>query len=90
MRSESPSLTEISINFEKDWLGKGLDFGLAWRMAANHSNDDEIEMPPFGSETMLNSLVINTRTIQSSLVYVLVIPYPKQQVCSQELSRFSH
>lgn len=52
MRSESPSLTEISINFEKDWLGKGLDFDLAWRMAANHSNDNEIEMPPFGSETL--------------------------------------
>lgn len=90
MRSESPSLTEISINFEKHWLDKGLDFDLAWRMAANHSNDDEIEMPPFGSETMFNSLVINTRTIQSDLVYVLVIPYPKQQVSSQELSRFSH
>ena len=42
-------------------------------MAANHSNDDEIEMPPLGSWIVFNSMVTNKRTIQSDLDYFPVI-----------------
>ena len=48
-------------------------------MAANHSNDDEIEMPSFGSQTVFNSMVTNKRTIQSDLDYFPVIPYPPNE-----------
>ena len=48
-------------------------------MAANHSNDDEIEMPSFGSQTVFNSVVTNKRTIQSDLDYFPVIPYPPNE-----------
>ena len=48
-RSEPPSLTENNKVFEKDWLDERLDFDLVLCMAANHSNDNEIEMPPFRS-----------------------------------------
>ena len=63
MRSEPPPLTVNDIVFEKDWLEERLDFDLACCMAANHSNDDEIEMPPFGSWTVFNSVVTDKRTI---------------------------
>ena len=45
-------------------------------MASNHSNNDEIETPPFGSWTVFNSMVTDNRTIQSDLDYFPVIPYP--------------
>ena len=48
-------------------------------MAANHSNDDEIEMSPFGSWKVFNSMVTDKRTIQSDLDYFLVIPYPPKE-----------
>ena len=69
VRSEPPSLTENNIVFKKDWLDERLDFDLAWCLAANHSNDDEIEMPSFGSWTVFNSMVTDKRTIQSDIDY---------------------
>ena len=48
-------------------------------MAANHSNDDEIEMSPFGSRTMFNTVVTDKRTIQHGLDYFPVIPYPPNE-----------
>ena len=75
-RSESPTLIENNIAFEMDWLDEGLDFDLAWYIAANHINDNEIEMPPFGSWIVFNSVVTDNRTIQSDLGYFPVIPYP--------------
>ena len=36
-------------------------------MAANHSNEDEIEMPAFGSWTVFILLVTDKRTIQSDM-----------------------
>ena len=62
-RSELPSLTENNIVFEKDWLDDRLDFDLVWCMAANYSNDDEIDMTPFGSWTVFNSVITDKRTI---------------------------
>ena len=44
-------------------------------MASNHSNNDEIEMPPFGSWTVFNSMVTDNCTIQSDLDYFPVILY---------------
>ena len=73
-RSEPPFLTENNIVFEKDWLDERLDFDLTWCMAANHGNDDEIEMPPFRLWTVFSSMVTDTRTIQSDLDYFSVIP----------------
>ena len=85
-RSEPPSLTENNIFFEKDWLDEGLDFDLAWYMAANHSNDDEIEMPPFGSWTVFNSMVADQHAIQSDLDYFPVLPYaPNESVLKDYL-----
>ena len=75
-RSESPTLTENNIAFEMDWPDEGLDFDLAWYIAANHINDNEIEMPPFGSWIVFNSMVTDNRTIQSDLDFFPVIPYP--------------
>ena len=66
-RSEPPSLTENNIVFEKDWIDKRLDFDLAWCMAANHSNDDRVEIPPCGSWTVFDSMVADKHTIQSDL-----------------------
>ena len=43
-------------------------------MAANRSNDDEIEMPPFKSWTVFKSMVTDKRTIQSDLDHFPVIP----------------
>ena len=65
--SEPPFLTENNIDFERDWLDERLDFDLVWYMAANHSNEDEIEMPAFGSWTVFILLVTDKRTIQSDL-----------------------
>ena len=48
-------------------------------MAVNHSNDDEIEMPPFGSWIVFSSMVTNKRTIQSDLDYFPLIPYPPSE-----------
>ena len=78
-RSEPPSLTEKNYDFEKDWLDERLDLDLAWYMAANQGNDDEREMPPFGSWTVFNSMVANKRIIQSDLDYFPVIPYPPNE-----------
>ena len=78
-RSEPPSLTENNIVFQKDWLDKKLDFDMAWCMTANHINDDEIEMPFFGSWTVFNSMVADKCTIQSNLDYFPVIPYPPNE-----------
>ena len=75
-RSEPPPLAENNIVFEKDWLDERLDFDFPWCMAANHSNDDETETPPFGSWTVFNSMVTKERIIQSDLNYFPVIPYP--------------
>ena len=61
--------------FEKDWLGERLDFDLVWRMTANNTDDDELEMPFFGSWTMFNSMVMDKHTTQTDLDYFLVIPY---------------
>ena len=78
-RSEPPSLTENNTVFEKDWPDEKLDFDLTWCMAANYSNDDKIEIPPFGSWTVFNSMVTNKRTIQSDLDYFPLIPYPPNE-----------
>ena len=78
-RSESPTLTESNIVFEMDWLDERLDFDLAWYMAANEINDDEIKMPPFGSWIVFNSMVTDNRTIQSDLDYFPVVPYPPNE-----------
>ena len=80
-RSESPTLIENNIAFEMDWLDEGLDFdlalyALALYIAANYINDNEIEMPPFVSWIVFNSMVTDNRTIQSDLDYFPVIPYP--------------
>ena len=48
-------------------------------MAANHSNDDEIEMPPFTSWTVFNSVVTDKRTIQYDLDHLPLIPYPPNE-----------
>ena len=48
-------------------------------MAASHSTDDEIEMPPFKSWTLFNSMVTHKRTIQSDLDYFSVIFYPPNE-----------
>ena len=56
--------------WEKDWVDKRLDFDLAWCMAATHSTDDEIEIPPFESWTLISEC-----TIQSDFNYFLIIPY---------------
>ena len=48
-------------------------------MAVSHSNDDEIEMPPFGSWIVFSSMVTNKRTIQSDIDYFPVIPYPPSE-----------
>ena len=45
-------------------------------MTANHSPDDESEMPTFGPWTVFKSMVTDNRTIQFDLDYFLVIPYP--------------
>ena len=74
--SEPLSLTKNNIVFKKDWLDERLDFDSVWCMAANHSNDDKIEMPPLGSWTVFSLLVTDKRTIQSDLNYFPVIPYP--------------
>ena len=42
-------------------------------MAADHGNDDEIEMPLFRSWAVFNSMVTDKRTIQSDLGYFPVI-----------------
>ena len=42
-------------------------------MAANHSNDDEIEILPFGSWTVFKSMVNDNCTIQSDLDSLVVI-----------------
>ena len=73
-RSEPSSLTEKNYDFEKDWLDERLDLDLAWYMAANQGNDDEREMPPFGSWTVFNPMVANKRIIESDLDYFPVIP----------------
>ena len=78
-RSELPSLTENNIVFEKDWIDERLYFDLGWCMAANDGNADEIEMPPFGSWTVFNSMVTDKPTIQSYLDYFPVIPYPPNE-----------
>ena len=90
MRSEPPSLTEDNIIFEKDWLDERLDFDFVWCMTDNHSNNDEIETPPFGSWTVFNSMLTDKRTIQSDLDYFPVNTLPTKGVCSQRLSRLSH
>ena len=46
-------------------------------MVTNHSNNDEIEMPPFG--LWFNAVVTDKCTIQSDLDYFPVIPYPPNQ-----------
>ena len=82
-------LTENNIVFDKDWLDEISDFDLAWCMAAKHSNDDEIEVPPFGSQTVFNSMVIDKCTIQSDLDDFLVIPYaPNEFVLKDYLDFF--
>ena len=58
-------------------------------MAANHSNDDEIEMPPFGSWTVFNSVVTDKRTIQYDLDYFPVIPYPPNESDLKDYLNFS-
>ena len=50
-------------------------------MVANHGNDDEIAMAPFGSWTVFSSMVTDKRTIQPDLGYFSVIPYqPNESV----------
>ena len=73
-RYEPPSLTKRNIVFEKDWLDMRLDFDLASCMAANHGNDEEIEMSPFESWSVFKSMATDKRTIQSDLDYFPVIP----------------
>ena len=85
-RSEPPSLTEDNVVFEKDWLDERLDFDLVCCMAANHSNDDEIKIPPFGSWIVFNSMVTDKNTIQYNLDYFPVIPYsPNESVLKDYL-----
>ena len=89
-RSEPASLTENTFDFERDWLDESLYFDLAWCLAANHSNDDEVEMPPFGSGTVLNSMATNKRTIQSNLNFFLVILYPPNKSVFKDYLDNSH
>ena len=55
-RSEPPPFNS-NINFVKNWPDERLYFDLAWCVAANHSCYDEIEMPPFESWKVFNSMV---------------------------------
>ena len=48
-------------------------------MAANHSNDDEKEMRPFGPWTVFNSLVTDKGTIKYDLNYFQAILYPPNE-----------
>ena len=66
-RSESPPLTETNNAFEKDWLDERLVFDLVWCMTADHCNDEETELPLFGSWTVFNSMVTEKHTLQSDL-----------------------
>ena len=67
------------IEFDKDWPDEQSDLDLTWCVAARHGNDDEIEIPPFGSWTVSNSVVTEKCTIQSDLDYFPVIPYPPNE-----------
>ena len=75
-RLEPPTLTEKNVDLEK--VGR-LDFDLGCCMAANHSNNDDIEMPPLGSWTLLSSLVTDKLTTKYDLNDFSVIHYPPNE-----------
>ena len=78
-RLEPPTLTEKNVDLEKDWLDGRLDFDLGYCMAANHSNNDDIEMPPLGPWTLLSSVVTDKPTTKYDLSDFSVILYPPNE-----------